>query len=205
MAFVGGSSAVIGRGVGREHAVCGRGRQGVVMSLSRRDIISLGALAALVPSFAFAEEGGIAPATKAAPTKVSGNYADGMIWIKHWTRSLGLLPDPLKFFLCCFLIPATDAKNVLDNMINVCSFKKGTPGMSDVVADVRKEMNDFVARYRRNNNVNGSASFNTLYTAINTLSGHYASYGNNYPVPEKRKKRLTQQFAEIDKALKRGR
>jgi len=77
--------------------------------------------------------------------------------------------------------------------------------MSDVVADVRKEMNDFVARYRRNNNVNGSASFNTLYTAINTLSGHYASYGNNYPVPEKRKKRLTQQFAEIDKALKRGR
>ncbi|KAJ8903413.1 hypothetical protein NDN08_004521 [Rhodosorus marinus] len=175
MAFVGSSSAVVGRGVGRSDVVmCGRGRQGVVMSLSRRDIISLGALAALVPSFAFAEEGGIAPATKAAPTKVSGNYAD-------------------------------DAKNVLDNMINVCSFKKGTPGMSDVVADVRKEMNDFVARYRRNNNVNGSASFNTLYTAINTLSGHYASYGNNYPVPEKRKKRLTQQFAEIDKALKRGR
>uniref|UniRef100_A0A6T6M994 Photosystem II 11 kDa protein n=1 Tax=Rhodosorus marinus TaxID=101924 RepID=A0A6T6M994_9RHOD len=174
MAFVASSSVLIGRGVGRGDVVCGRRGQSLVMSLSRRDIISLGALAAFAPSFALAEEGVIAPATKAAPTKVSGNYAD-------------------------------DAKNVLDNMINVCSFKKGTPGMSDVVADVRKEMNDFVARYRRNNNVNGSASFNTLYTAINTLSGHYASYGNNYPVPEKRKKRLTQQFAEIDKALKRGR
>ncbi|KAJ8906855.1 hypothetical protein NDN08_003339 [Rhodosorus marinus] len=172
MAFV-GSGLVGARVGGTREVVCERKRQAVAMSLSRRDVLSLGALAALVPSFALAEDG-IAAATKAAPTKVSGNYAD-------------------------------DAKNVLDNMINVCTFKKGTPGMSDVVSDVRKEMNDFVARYRRNNNVNGSASFNTLYTAINTLSGHYASYGNNYPVPEKRKKRLTQQFAEIDKALKRGR
>lgn len=90
-------------------------------------------------------------------------------------------------------------------MVAACSFKKGTPGMSDAVSSIRVEMNDFVARYRRNDKVNGSASFNTLYTAINTLSGHYASYGNNYPVPEKRKKRLQQQFAEIDKALQRGR
>ncbi len=27
-------------------------------------------------------------------------------------------------------------------------------------------------------------------TAINTLSGHYASYGNKYPVPEKRRTRF---------------
>ncbi len=63
----------------------------------------------------------------------------------------------------------------------------------------------FVALYRRNGKVSGSTSFSTLYTAINTLSGHYASYGNQYPVPEKRKKRLTQQFNEIDRALQRGR
>ena len=41
-------------------------------------------------------------------------------------------------------------------------------------------------------------------TAINTLSGHYASYGNKYPVPEKRKTRLQQQYKEIERALARG-
>merc|ERR1719424_890432 len=38
---------------------------------------------------------------------------------------------------------------------------------------------------------------------INTLSGHYASYGNKYPVPEKRKVRLQQQYKEIERALAR--
>ena len=42
------------------------------------------------------------------------------------------------------------------------------------------------------------------YTAVNTLSGHYASYGNKYPVPEKRKVRLQQQYKEIERALARS-
>ena len=50
----------------------------------------------------------------------------------------------------------------------------------------------------------GRQSFSTLYTAINTLSGHYASYGNKYPVPEKRRVRLQQQYKEIERALARG-
>mmetsp|Transcript_37703 Transcript_37703/g.150336 ORF Transcript_37703/g.150336 Transcript_37703/m.150336 type:complete len:90 (+) Transcript_37703:74-343(+) len=76
MAFVG--SGLVGARVGStREVVCERKRQATMaMSLSRRDILSLGGLAALVPSFAFADEG-IAAATKAAPTKVSGNYADG--------------------------------------------------------------------------------------------------------------------------------
>eukprot|EP00190_Bangiopsis_sp_CCMP1999_P001973 CAMPEP_0198731208 /NCGR_PEP_ID=MMETSP1475-20131203/28623_1 /TAXON_ID= ORGANISM="Unidentified sp., Strain CCMP1999" /NCGR_SAMPLE_ID=MMETSP1475 /ASSEMBLY_ACC=CAM_ASM_001111 /LENGTH=182 /DNA_ID=CAMNT_0044494139 /DNA_START=43 /DNA_END=591 /DNA_ORIENTATION=+ len=182
MAFV-GQSAVSGVGVrgGVQTAPQRRTRSGaVVMSLSRRDLISFAALTALSPLAALAESA--APpavfqnpqAAPAAPSKLSGNYQD-------------------------------DAKNILDNMNAVCNMKRGTPGMSDSVAEVRREMNDFVARYRRNDKVNGSTSFNTLYTAINTLSGHYASYGNNYPVPEKRRKRLQQQFSEIDRALKRGR
>lgn len=37
-----------------------------------------------------------------------------------------------------------------------------------------------------------------------TSPGHYASYGNKYPVPEKRKTRLAQQYKEIERALARG-
>lgn len=98
-----------------------------------------------------------------------------------------------------------DAALVLSDMRIACDLGRGAPGTAETVGRTRKEMNDFVALYRRNNKIAGSTSFSTLYTAINTLSGHYASYGSSYPVPEKRKKRLTQQFSEIDRALNRGR
>lgn len=35
--------------------------------------------------------------------------------------------------------------------------------------------------------------------------GHFQNYGNEYPVPAKRQKRLNQQYAEIEKAITRGR
>lgn len=98
-----------------------------------------------------------------------------------------------------------DAALVLTDMRAACELGRGAPGMTETVGKTRKEMIDFVALYRRNNKVSGSASFSTLYTAINTLSGHYASYGSAYPVPEKRKKRLSQQFSEIERSLNRGR
>ena len=97
-----------------------------------------------------------------------------------------------------------DAKQMLDNMRTATELTRGAPGMEDTVKKTRSEMNDFVAFYRRQPKVAGMPSFSTLYTAINTLSGHYASYGNKYPVPTKRKERLTQQYKEIDRALARG-
>ena len=97
-----------------------------------------------------------------------------------------------------------DAKQMLNNMRTATELTRGEPGMEDIVKKTRSEMNDFVAFYRRQPKVAGMPSFSTLYTAINTLSGHYASYGNKYPVPTKRKERLQQQYKEIDRALARG-
>ena len=97
-----------------------------------------------------------------------------------------------------------DAKNMLDNMKVATELTRGAPDMENIVKKTRGEMNDFVAFYRRQPKVAGMPSFSTLYTAINTLSGHYASYGNKYPVPTKRKERLTQQYKEIERALARG-
>jgi photosystem II Psb27 protein len=81
-----------------------------------------------------------------------------------------------------------DVSDLLAKMKASTAFKKGDPGMKAVVSDCRVEMNNFVSYYRRNNKVAGAASFSTLYTAISTLSGHFQSYGDEYPVPEKRKK-----------------
>mmetsp|Transcript_14132 Transcript_14132/g.36578 ORF Transcript_14132/g.36578 Transcript_14132/m.36578 type:complete len:175 (+) Transcript_14132:50-574(+) len=98
----------------------------------------------------------------------------------------------------------TDARMLLSNMVTATDLARGAPNMESIVKSTRSEMNDFVAFYRRQPKVAGMPSFSTLYTAINTLSGHYASYGNKYPVPEKRKVRLQQQYKEIERALARG-
>jgi len=97
-----------------------------------------------------------------------------------------------------------DARQMLDNMVIATELARGTENMEGIVKSTRSEMNDFVAFYRRQPKVAGMPSFSTLYTAINTLSGHYASYGNKYPVPEKRRVRLKQQYKEIERALARG-
>ena len=98
----------------------------------------------------------------------------------------------------------TDARAMLKNMIIATDMARGTPNMEKIVVATRSEMSDFVAFYRRQPKVAGMPSFSTMYTAINTLSGHYASYGNKYPVPEKRRTRLNQQYKEIERALARG-
>merc|ERR1712099_45331 len=98
----------------------------------------------------------------------------------------------------------TDAKQMLTNMRIATELTRGAPDMEKIVKSTRSEMNDFVAFYRRQPKVSGMPSFSTMYTAINTLSGHYASYGNKYPVPEKRRTRLAQQYKEIERALARG-
>jgi photosystem II Psb27 protein len=37
------------------------------------------------------------------------------------------------------------------------------------------------------------------------LAGHLSSYGFTFPVPEKRRKRLYQEYAEIEKNIKKQR
>ena len=99
----------------------------------------------------------------------------------------------------------TDAAKVVTHMRLATSLEKGAPNMEKIALNTKKEMIDFVAFYRRFTNVSGKQSFSTLYTAINVLAGHYTSYGPKFPVPEKRRKRLYQEYAEIEKNIKKRR
>ncbi|GFH52725.1 hypothetical protein CTEN210_09201 [Chaetoceros tenuissimus] len=98
-----------------------------------------------------------------------------------------------------------DAKKVRDHMYVATGLGKGAVKMEDYGKNMKKEMIDFVSYYRRFPKIAGKPSFSTLYTSINVLAGHYTSYGFKYPLPEKRRKRLYQEYAEIEKSLKRGR
>lgn len=67
----------------------------------------------------------------------------------------------------------------------------------------RQKINDYVSRYRTNTQYGGLKSYTTMQTALNALAGFYTSYGNR-PLPEKLKKRLLQEFKQVEVALKRG-
>jgi hypothetical protein len=43
------------------------------------------------------------------------------------------------------------------------------------------------------------------FVALTVLAGHYTSYGTKFPVPEKRRKRLYQEYAEIEKNIRKQR
>jgi photosystem II Psb27 protein len=98
-----------------------------------------------------------------------------------------------------------DAEKVREHMYIATGLAKGATDMEDFGKNLKKEMVDFVSYYRRFPSIAGKPSFNTLYTAINVVAGHYTSYGYKYPLPEKRRKRLYQEYAEISKSLTRGR
>lgn len=98
-----------------------------------------------------------------------------------------------------------DSVNLIANMRLATNLTRGTDGFEQTVELTRKQMNEYVSYYRRQSKYSGAQSFGTLYTAVNTLAGHYASYGNSYPVPAKRRERLTVQYKEAEKYLKKGR
>ena len=98
-----------------------------------------------------------------------------------------------------------DASKVREHMVLATTLGKGADRMEDYGKNMKKEMVDFVSYYRRFPKIAGKPSFSTLYTSINVLAGHYTSYGYKYPLPEKRRKRLYQEYNEISKSLKRGR
>jgi len=92
---------------------------------------------------------------------------------------------------------------LIANMKAATELNRGDPGVENVKM-FRTQMTDFFSQYRRFDKIKGTPSFTTLYDCINILAGHYASYGEKYPIPEKRRVRLRQLYKEAERALARG-
>ncbi len=94
---------------------------------------------------------------------------------------------------------------VLENLREVI----GLPAETDIQqkkelqAEAKNQMNDYISRYRKNSKYNGLKSFTTMQTALNSLAGYYTTFGSR-PLPEKLDKRLTQEFRQVEFALKKG-
>ena len=96
-----------------------------------------------------------------------------------------------------------DALALVETLRTAISLPNDAPDKAEAQAQAKRMINDFAARYQRDPSLAKLSSFTTIRTALNSLAGHYSSYPNR-PVPEKLKKRLEQEFAQVESALKRG-
>jgi len=97
-----------------------------------------------------------------------------------------------------------DTLTLLENAKQLIEMPVGAEGREELQQTVRDQINDYAARYRRDNQFAGSRSFTTMQTALNALAGYYSSpYSINRPLPDKLKTRLNQEFAQVERALKR--
>ncbi|MBE9042876.1 photosystem II protein Psb27 [Pleurocapsales cyanobacterium LEGE 10410] len=96
-----------------------------------------------------------------------------------------------------------DTIAVLDNLRTAIDLPDDAQDKKEVVTLARRQISDYASRYRRNAKTAGLRSFTTMQTALNAIAGYYSSYGNR-PVPEKLRKRLDQEFRQVEISLKRG-
>ncbi|MGK7920293.1 MAG: photosystem II protein Psb27 [Trichodesmium sp.] len=96
-----------------------------------------------------------------------------------------------------------DTISLINSLKTAIELPENTEDKTEAQALARQIINDYASRYRRDESVANLPSFTTMRTALNSLAGHYSSYPNR-PVPEKLKKRLQQEFRQVELALKRG-
>lgn len=137
-------------------------------------------------------------------------YSQTMLMKRYWSGLFALVLVVVIGLTGCSSSPDKLSGDYRQDTLNVVSVLREALALPDdaadkaaVQADARKKINDFAARYQRNTSVSGLSSFTTMRTALNSLAGHYSSYPNR-PVPEKLKKRLEQEFKQVEAALKRG-
>jgi photosystem II Psb27 protein len=96
-----------------------------------------------------------------------------------------------------------DTLLVMDNLNAAIALPADAPDRSEVQANARLQMNEYMSRYRRDDKVSGLRSFTTMQTALNALAGYYSSFGNR-PLPTKLKDRLAKEFDTVNISVKRG-
>ena len=98
---------------------------------------------------------------------------------------------------------SSDTLMVIETVTTAINLPKDAPNKAEISALVHDQINDYASRYRRDDKRATLRSFTTMQTALNSIAGYYNSYGSR-PVPEKLKTRLTQEFKNVQIALKRG-
>ena len=128
---------------------------------------------------------------------------------RYWSRLLALVLVAAIALMGCSTSGSLtgdyrqDTLDVINILRTAVEIPEEAPNKAELQAEARQKINDFAARYQRNNSLTSLSSFTTMRTALNSLAGHYSSYPNR-PVPKKLKQRLEQEFKQVEMALARG-
>lgn len=96
-----------------------------------------------------------------------------------------------------------DTLKVIETLTTAIDLTNDASNKSEIQTLARQQINDYIARYRREDKSGELRSFTTMQTALNALAGYYTAYGSR-PIPEKLKKRLQQEFKQVQFAIERG-
>ena len=95
----------------------------------------------------------------------------------------------------------------VQDTVSVAQALKETIALADDderISDSKEEalglITAYISRYRNRPQVNGSSSFTTMQTALNSMAGHYKTFANR-PLPEKLKERLNKELTRAEKVV----
>ncbi|WP_228055122.1 photosystem II protein Psb27 [Gloeocapsopsis crepidinum] len=135
-----------------------------------------------------------------------------MLMKRYWSRLLALALVVVIGLMGCSSTTFSDGLSgdyrqdtlaVVNTLRNALDLPDDAPEKAEAQTEARQKINEFAARYQRDGAVASLSSFTTMRTALNSLAGHYSSYPNR-PVPAKLKKRLEQEFKQVEMALNRN-
>ncbi len=96
-----------------------------------------------------------------------------------------------------------DTLTVVETLRTTLNTPVDAPDREEIRKKARKQLNDYAARYRRDEQVAGLRSFTTMQTALNALANYYTSAYSTRPIPDKVKERVSQEFEQVERALRR--
>lgn len=96
-----------------------------------------------------------------------------------------------------------DTLTVIETLRTTLNTPVDAPDREELRKQARKQLNDYAARYRREESVAGLRSFTTMQTALNALANYYTSAYSTRPIPDQVKERVSQEFNQVERALRR--
>jgi photosystem II Psb27 protein len=96
-----------------------------------------------------------------------------------------------------------DTVSVARTLLTTIALPQEDASRQEAEQQARRLINDWTARYRPRQDVNGLSSFTTMQTAVNALAAHYAGYANR-PLPETLRSRLEKELRKAEASVERG-
>merc|ERR1712124_154398 len=98
-----------------------------------------------------------------------------------------------------------ETSELINLATEITTLASDSDGKDERVALLRTSINKWVAKYRRVSKFAGRPSFGNMYTALNSISGHFNNFGSKTFLPKKRLDRVLQELGQSSLFLSRGR